>query len=34
MQVKEESLMHLEGILKRKKSNMQVRHIAEILNAV
>lgn len=27
-------LMHLEGILKRKKSNMQVRHIAEILNAV
>ena len=27
-------LMHLEGILKRKKSDMQVRHIAEILNAV
>ena len=27
-------LMHLEGILKRKKSNMQVRHISEILNAV
>jgi len=27
-------LMHLEGILKRQKSNMQVRHIAEILNAV
>lgn len=27
-------LMHLEGILKRKKSNIQVRHISEILNAV
>lgn len=26
-------LMHLEGILKRKKSNVQVKHIAEILNA-
>ena len=27
-------LMHLEGILKRQKSNTQVKHIAEILNAV
>jgi L-lactate dehydrogenase complex protein LldE len=27
-------LMHLEGILKRRKSEMQVRHIAEILNTV
>ena len=27
-------LMHLEGILKRQKSDIQVRHIAEILNAV
>ena len=27
-------LMHLEGILKRQKSHIQVRHIAEILNAV
>ncbi len=26
-------LMHLEGILKRKKSNIQVKHIAEILNS-
>src|SRR5665647_1601378 len=26
-------LMHLEGILKRQKSDIQVRHIAEILNA-
>jgi L-lactate dehydrogenase complex protein LldE len=26
-------LMHLEGILKRQKSNIQVKHIAEILNA-
>jgi L-lactate dehydrogenase complex protein LldE len=26
-------LMHLEGILKRNKSNIQVRHIAEILNS-
>lgn len=26
-------LMHLEGILKRKKSNVRVLHIAEILNA-
>jgi len=26
-------LMHLEGILKRKKSKIQVKHIAEILNA-
>ena len=25
-------LMHLEGILKRQKSNVQVKHIAEILN--
>jgi len=25
-------LMHLEGILKRKKSNIKVKHIAEILN--
>jgi len=25
-------LMHLEGILKRKKSNVKVKHIAEILN--
>ena len=27
-------LMHLEGILKRQQSNIQVKHIAEILNAV
>lgn len=27
-------LMHLEGILKRQKSDTQVKHIAEILNAV
>ncbi|MGZ3838591.1 MAG: (Fe-S)-binding protein [Flavisolibacter sp.] len=27
-------LMHLDGILKRKKSNVQVKHIAEILNAL
>ena len=26
-------LMHLEGILKRKKSSVQIKHIAEILNA-
>lgn len=26
-------LMHLEGILRRQKSNVQVRHIAEILNS-
>lgn len=26
-------LMHLEGILKRKKSNVVIKHIAEILNA-
>ncbi|MDB5191319.1 MAG: (Fe-S)-binding protein [Segetibacter sp.] len=26
-------LMHLEGILKRKKSSVKVKHIAEILNA-
>ncbi|MBD0288348.1 MAG: (Fe-S)-binding protein, partial [Flavisolibacter sp.] len=26
-------LMHLEGILKRQKSKVQVKHIAEILNA-
>jgi L-lactate dehydrogenase complex protein LldE len=26
-------LMHLEGILKRKKSNIKVKHIAEILNS-
>jgi L-lactate dehydrogenase complex protein LldE len=26
-------LMHLEGILKRKKSKIQVKHIAEILNS-
>lgn len=26
-------LMHLEGILKREKSNIQVKHIAEILNS-
>jgi L-lactate dehydrogenase complex protein LldE len=26
-------LMHMEGILKRQKSTVQVRHIAEILNA-
>jgi L-lactate dehydrogenase complex protein LldE len=26
-------LMHLEGVLKRQKSNVGVRHIAEILNA-
>ncbi len=26
-------LMHLEGILKRQKSSVQVKHIAEILNA-
>lgn len=26
-------LMHLEGILRRKKSEVQVKHIAEILNA-
>lgn len=26
-------LMHLEGILKRQKSNVQVKHIAEILNS-
>jgi len=26
--------MHLEGILNRQKSSIQVRHIAEILNAV
>ncbi len=26
-------LMHLEGILKRRKSNVTVKHIAEILNA-
>jgi len=25
-------LMHLEGILKRKKSNIRIKHIAEILN--
>jgi L-lactate dehydrogenase complex protein LldE len=25
-------LMHLEGILRRKRSSIQVRHIAEILN--
>ncbi len=27
-------LMHLEGILRRQKSNVQVRHVAEILNAI
>lgn len=27
-------LMHLQGILRRKKSRVQVRHIAEILNAI
>jgi len=27
-------LMHLEGILKRQKSDIQVKHVAEILNAV
>ena len=26
-------LMHLEGILRRRKSTLQIRHIAEILNA-
>jgi hypothetical protein len=26
--------MHLEGILKRQNSKVQVKHIAEILNAV
>ena len=26
-------LMHLEGILKRQKSGIQVKHLAEILNA-
>lgn len=26
-------LMHLEGILRRRKSNVQVKHIAEILNS-
>lgn len=26
-------LMHMEGILKRQKSNVQVKHIAEILNS-
>ena len=26
-------LMHLEGILKRKKSSIQIKHIAEILNS-
>jgi L-lactate dehydrogenase complex protein LldE len=26
-------LMHMEGILKRKKSNVEVKHIAEILNS-
>jgi L-lactate dehydrogenase complex protein LldE len=26
-------LMHLEGILRRQKSNVKVIHIAEILNA-
>lgn len=26
-------LMHIEGILKRQKSNVQVKHIAEILNS-
>lgn len=26
-------LMHMEGILRRQKSNIQVKHIAEILNA-
>jgi len=25
-------LMHLEGILRRQKSKVQVKHIAEILN--
>ena len=27
-------LMHLEGILKRKNSKVQVKHVAEILNAI
>jgi L-lactate dehydrogenase complex protein LldE len=27
-------LMHLEGILKRQKSKVQIKHVAEILNAV
>jgi L-lactate dehydrogenase complex protein LldE len=27
-------LMHLEGILKRQKSTVQVKHVAEILNAI
>jgi L-lactate dehydrogenase complex protein LldE len=26
-------LMHLEGILKRKKSSIKIKHIAEILNS-
>ncbi len=26
-------LMHMEGILKRQKSNVRVKHIAEILNS-
>jgi L-lactate dehydrogenase complex protein LldE len=26
-------LMHLEGVLRRKKSSIQIRHIAEILNS-
>ncbi len=26
-------LMHLEGVLRRKKSNIEIRHIAEILNS-
>lgn len=26
-------LMHMEGILKRRKSNVQIKHIAEILNS-
>ena len=26
-------LMHIEGILKRKKSRIQIKHIAEILNS-
>ena len=27
-------LMHMEGIIKRQKRNIQVKHIAEILNGV
>jgi len=27
-------LMHLEGLLKRQKSNIRVMHVAEILNKI